>query len=358
MSSYNHNTTDSNQNYNQHDSKDSNHSWNEAIKPTGKPLFDAYYRELGQQRQTSKKKKSSSVSLFAAFLAGAIVFGGFAYASDRVNLFTGSTGGRGSNGQGGSSGYSEDAGLQTASAPLQAKSDLAAVYEEALPGVVKIESYSAMNRGGMTEADMLRYFFGGGTAGREDARTSEGELVKNGEGTGFFVDEDGYIMTNQHVVADAQQVMVTVHGQEEPLQADVLWSSEEQDLALLKVSSSNGDKFHALELGDSDQVNIGDWVLAIGNPYGYEGTLTIGVLSAKERPITIQGEDGVVHTHEHMLQTDASINPGNSGGPLLNSAGEVVGINSAVNAEAQGIGFAIPTSVVKELMQQYSSKMM
>ncbi|MFD0961061.1 S1C family serine protease [Paenibacillus chungangensis] len=158
-------------------------------------------------------------------------------------------------------------------------------------------------------------------------------------------------------MADAQQVMVSVHGQDEQLRGEVLWSSQEQDLALLKVSSSSGGKFHALQLGDSDQVHIGDWVLAIGNPYGYDGTLTIGVLSAKERPITIQDEDGV-RIQEHMLQTDASINPGNSGGPLLNSAGEVVGINTAVNAEAQGIGFAIPTSVVKELMQQYSSKMM
>ncbi|MFD0961060.1 hypothetical protein [Paenibacillus chungangensis] len=177
MNNYTNKTTDSNQNYNQYGSNDSHHSWNdELIKPTGKPLFQAYYRELGQQRQMNKRKRNSSVSLFAAFLAGAIVFGGFAFASDRSNLFTGATGGRGANGQEESSGYNEDTGLQMASAPVQAKSNLSAVYEEALPGVVKIESYKTMNRARMTESDMLGYFFGGGIVERE------GSLLRMGKG--------------------------------------------------------------------------------------------------------------------------------------------------------------------------------
>src|SRR5690606_38342844 len=122
--------------------------------------------------------------------------------------------------------------------------------------------------------------------------------------------------------------------------AQVLGTSYELDLAVLRVVNPKGSSFSALKLGDSDESKIGDWVLAIGNPYGFDHTLTTGVLSAKERPITIQDEQGE-HVYELLLQTDASINPGNSGGPLLNDKGELIGINTAVNAEAQGIGFAI-----------------
>jgi len=116
------------------------------------------------------------------------------------------------------------------------------------------------------------------------------------------------------------------------------------DLALLKLDAGRDLPF--LPLGNSDQIRVGNWVIAIGNPYGLDHTVTTGVISAKGRPITVSDRQ-----YENLLQTDASINPGNSGGPLLNLRGEVVGINTAINAEAQGIGFAIPTSTVKRVLE-------
>ncbi|MGO4276599.1 S1C family serine protease, partial [Paenibacillus sp. TAF58] len=120
------------------------------------------------------------------------------------------------------------------------------------------------------------------------------------------------------------------------------------DLAVLKIE---GDKeFPILPLGKAEDVNVGDWVVAIGNPYGFDHTVTVGVLSAKERPISIPDSKGT-REYKHLLQTDASINPGNSGGPLLNLNGEVIGINTAVSSQAQGIGFAIPTSTISSVLE-------
>jgi serine protease Do len=116
------------------------------------------------------------------------------------------------------------------------------------------------------------------------------------------------------------------------------------------VLKIDGDKdFPTLPIGNSDDIRVGDWVVAIGNPYEFDHTVTVGVLSAKERAFSIPDSDGTRH-YEALLQTDASINPGNSGGPLLNLAGEVIGINTAVNAQAQGIGFAIPTSTILSVL--------
>lgn len=144
-------------------------------------------------------------------------------------------------------------------------------------------------------------------------------------------------------------------GSGEPLVAQVLGTSKELDLAVLKVANADGKDFPALKLGNSNDTNIGDWVIAIGNPYGFDQSLTMGVLSAKERPITIQDEQGVERSFEHLLQTDAAINPGNSGGPLLNAEGEVIGINTAVNAQAQGMGFAIPTTTIEKVLDGLKS---
>ncbi|MBW7461798.1 trypsin-like peptidase domain-containing protein, partial [Paenibacillus sepulcri] len=154
-----------------------------------------------------------------------------------------------------------------------------------------------------------------------------GDLTPEGLGTGFFFDSTGYILTNQHVVGDADEIKVTVQGRAEPLVAKKLGSDYNLDLAVLKVEGTN---FPTLPIGDSDSIDIGDWVVAIGNPYGFDHTVTVGVLSAKERPISIQDTEGT-RNYEHLLQTDASINPGNSGGPLINLEGEVVGINTAVS---------------------------
>lgn len=167
--------------------------------------------------------------------------------------------------------------------------------------------------------------------------------VSSGMGSGFIISSDGYILTNEHVVAGADTIQVTLTGKDKPLPAKLLGSDQELDLAVLKIEEEN---LPFLELGDSDNVRVGEWVIAIGNPHGLDHTVTVGVISAKGRPVTVQDRQ-----YKNLLQTDASINPGNSGGPLINMQGQVVGINTAVNASAQGIGFAISANTVKPVLE-------
>lgn len=289
------------------------------------------------ESRSSRARGSKAMTMLGAFLAGAVLVGGFAYGADRLNLFTNSgTIAVQAKGVYGSS----DAGLTTASVALGSNANIASVYDAANPAVVKIENY-----GTQTNAYGYNYFGGRGMSRQQ--QSTEPTLV--GSGSGFFFEKSGYILTNEHVIADATELKVMVQGYDEPLTAKLVGSDYDLDLAVLKVESPDGQAFPSLALGDSDQAKIGDWVVAIGNPYGLDHTLTIGVLSAKERPITISDEQGD-HLYEHLLQTDASINSGNSGGPLLNAQGEVIGINTAVNAEGQGIGFAIPTKTIKEAL--------
>ncbi|MDF2837744.1 MAG: peptidase and chymotrypsin/Hap, partial [Paenibacillus sp.] len=305
------------------------------------PQFEAYYNEIRHTRGAKKSKKMNpALPMVAAFMAGALLIGGLAYTADTNNMFTGGAAGTQTGSEQVANGNAgQDPGLSTAS--FNTSDDIASVYEQSSPAVVKIENYTEVQqRSSMMDDPMFRQFFGGMGSGNQDGNGSRqpneaetapnggtGELQLSGSGTGFFFDKEGYILTNEHVVSGAKEVKVTVEGYDEPLTAQVLGSSYELDLAVLKVVNPTGASFPALKLGDSNDTAIGDWVLAIGNPYGFDHTLTTGVLSAKERPITIQGEQGE-HTYEHLLQTDASINPGNSGGPLLNEQGEVIGINT------------------------------
>lgn len=325
------------------------------------PKFEAYYQEIRKTSGIRKRSKMNpALPMVAAFMAGALLIGGLTYTADKANLFTGGAASdRAASGQAVNGYKGQNPGLSTASALLSTTDDLASVYEKASPAVVKIEGYTEVQQqSSMMDDPFFRQFFGG-QGGGSGAQDQNGETPKGGtgqlqlasSGTGFFFDKEGYILTNEHVISGAKEVKVTVEGYDEPLTAQVLGTSYELDLAVLKVVNPKGSSFPALKLGDSDETKIGDWVLAIGNPYGFDHTLTTGVLSAKERPITIQDEQGE-HVYEHLLQTDASINPGNSGGPLLNDKGEVIGINTAVNAEAQGIGFAIPTSTIHEVLDK------
>ncbi len=166
---------------------------------------------------------------------------------------------------------------------------------------------------------------------------------QTGLGSGFLFRKDGYILTNNHVVEGADKISVYLTSNENPYEAKVIGRAPELDLAVIKIE---GDNFPYLTIGDSDQVYVGDWVVAIGNPYGLDHTVTVGVISATGRPLNIEGT-----MYQNLLQTDAAINPGNSGGPMLNLNGEVIGINTAVNATAQGIGFAIPSSTVLDVLQ-------
>ena len=198
------------------------------------------------------------------------------------------------------------------------------------------EFFGEMFRGMPPGADRFFEFFGG-----PNARGKRPPQKQMSRGSGFIISPDGYIVTNYHVVADGDSIQVTLdesNGKTAPLTATVVGTDEDTDLALLKVEAKKDLPF--LKFGDSDALLVGEWLLAIGNPFALDHTVTAGILSAKNRNIHAGPFD-------NFLQTDASINPGNSGGPLLNMKGEVIGINTAIIASGQGIGFAIPSNMAK-----------
>lgn len=161
-------------------------------------------------------------------------------------------------------------------------------------------------------------------------------------GSGFIIDDEGLILTNNHVVQGADEVVVRL-SDEHKYDAKIIGRDDETDLAVIKINTTK--PLPTAELGDSDELQIGDWVVAIGNPFGLTQTVTAGIVSAKGRIIG-------AGPYDNFIQTDASINPGNSGGPLFNMNGEVVGINTAIFASGQGLGFAIPINMAKKLVPQ------
>lgn len=173
--------------------------------------------------------------------------------------------------------------------------------------------------------------------------------TQEGFGSGFIVSSDGYVVTNEHVVHNAKKIEVTLTKTEEPLPAEIIWSEYDSDLAVLKINANK--EFHPIKMGNSDTLKPGDWAIAIGNPFGFEHTVTTGVISALGRPISIPSQDSRPRSYSNLIQTDAAINPGNSGGPLLNINGQVIGINTAVSLQGQGIGFAIPINEVKDIVK-------
>jgi serine protease Do len=169
-------------------------------------------------------------------------------------------------------------------------------------------------------------------------------------GSGFIVDADkGLIVTNNHVIRDADEVRVTLHD-DTVLDAEIVGKDEKTDLALLKVKTDK-HKLTAVSFGNSDTMRVGDWVLAIGNPFGLGGTVTSGIISARKRDIN-------AGPYDDFIQTDASINRGNSGGPMFSLKGEVIGINTAIfspTGGSVGIGFAIPSNLAKPVIDQLTS---
>jgi Do/DeqQ family serine protease len=165
-------------------------------------------------------------------------------------------------------------------------------------------------------------------------------------GSGILISKDGYIVTNDHVVRDAESIQVKLSN-DKVYDAKVIGSDQKTDIAVIKINATD---LPTAVLGDSDKLDVGQWAIAIGNPFGLDRTMTVGVISATGR------SNMGIETYENFIQTDASINPGNSGGPLLNVYGEVIGINTAIVAAGQGIGFAIPINMAKPVFSQLIQK--
>jgi serine protease Do len=206
-----------------------------------------------------------------------------------------------------------------------------------VPAVVNIRTTQVV-RGGPWE-----YWYGDPFGG---PRRSPGEgLGKKSLGTGFLVDEDSAVITNNHVIANADVIMVQTHDRRE-FRAKVVGRDEKTDVALLRIDRTG---IAPLRLGDSDAAEVGEWVVAVGEPFGLSHTVTAGIVSAKGRDDDEMrgfGREG----YWNFIQTDASINPGNSGGPLVNMTGEVIGMNTAIRAQATGIGFAVPANMIRDIL--------
>ncbi len=309
-------------------------------------------------QRTRSPKFSMFKGVFPGFVAGALVVGGLMIVSDKANLFTDDVQANNTsqqtsyeNSQAVNSVVGDQGSASETSTAFNVvrPNNIAEIAKTASPAVVKIEAFSrsTSSSGGnsiFSDDPFFRQFFGDDQSSNN---SNGGTLRQTGMGTGFIFEKTGYILTNEHVINGADEIRVTVEGYDKPFIAKLLGNSFELDLAALKIEGENN--FSILPLGKTDNINVGDWVVAIGNPYGFEHTVTVGVLSAKERPISIQDTNGT-RNYKHLLQTDASINPGNSGGPLLNLNGEVIGINTAVSTQAQGIGFAIPTSTISTVL--------
>jgi serine protease Do len=207
--------------------------------------------------------------------------------------------------------------------------------------------------------DLLQRFFGQGQGGQgQQQRQRPREQVVQAAGTGFIIDKAGFILTNNHVVEGATKIEVSLYGEDSDQEyaAKVIGRDPLTDSALIELTEKPNHPLPEIKFGDSSQMQPGDWVMAIGNPFNLAHTVSVGVISALERPFpTTEGRS------TQVLQTDAAINPGNSGGPLLNIRGEVIGINSAIYTDARqagniGIGFAIPANMAKNVMEQLRTK--
>ena len=232
------------------------------------------------------------------------------------------------------------------------------------PVVVNIRTQARVRARDLTDFsgsdDLLRRFFGQppGRGGRPRPAPREEDLpIQQGAGTGFIIDKAGFILTNNHVVEDADEIQIGLQGanmsnpNEHLYAAKVIGRDPLTDSALIQLTEMPSAPLQEAKFGDSDQMQPGDWVMAIGNPFNPNHTVTVGVVSALGRPF-----GGVVGRPQSMIQTDAAINPGNSGGPLLNVRGEVVGMNTAIFTDQRvaniGIGFATPINTIRDLLPQ------
>jgi serine protease Do len=232
-----------------------------------------------------------------------------------------------------------------------------AASKEAMPAVVSIKVEKEIEAGplsfgtpfgyndpfGLFGDDLLRKFFGERMPPQQQTPR---KFYERGQGSGFIISRDGYILTNNHVVGDVDKITVELQDGRKFENAKLIGTDPDSEVALIKI---NGDNFPVLPMGNSDNIEIGDWVIAIGNPFGLNETVTVGVISAVGR------SNVHIAAYEDFIQTDAAINPGNSGGPLINLDGQVVGINTAIFSQSggyMGIGFAIPINMARSIERQ------
>jgi serine protease Do len=224
----------------------------------------------------------------------------------------------------------------------------AAIAEKLKPAVVNIKVVKKVENVGFEQPgipdgpfhDFFEKFFQGQPQNAPAPRT------RKGMGSGVIISRDGYVLTNNHVVDGAKEVVITLADQK-AYKGRIVGTDPQTDVAVLKIDAK--ESFPVSTMGNSDGLKVGDWVVAIGNPFGLDHTVTAGIVSAKGRVIG-------AGPYDNFIQTDASINPGNSGGPLLNMQGEVIGLNTAIIAQGQGIGFAIPVNTIKPLIPQLETK--
>jgi Do/DeqQ family serine protease len=247
----------------------------------------------------------------------------------------------------GTSNAPSQAGVPAGAAPTTTLPDFTTIADRTVPAVTNISSMQIVRRPNSPFAnDPLLQFFGGA-----DVFGGGRRGVENSLGSGVVISEDGYILTNYHViVADARrlsalpQITVALADRRE-LQAEIVGFDQPTDLALLKVDASN---LRTIPWGDSDQLKVAEWVMAIGNPFQLDQTVTLGIVSALKRRVGISD-------YEDFIQTDAAINPGNSGGALVNARGQLVGINTAIFSQSggyQGVGFAVPSNLARRVVSE------
>ena len=270
-------------------------------------------------------------------------------------------------------GLAPDSSAQTGLLPVQNSAPITGplsattfrdIAKSATPAVVNIRTESRQRTQDLSDffggSDLFDRFFGGPSGGgngggtRPRQQPRQRDQVVQAAGSGFIIDKSGLILTNNHVVEGANKIKVSLYGEDEDQEYDakVVGRDPLTDSALIQLTEKPNHTLPAIAFGDSSKLEPGDWVMAIGNPFNLAHTVSVGVISATERPFEVaEGRNAQV------IQTDAAINPGNSGGPLLNIRGEVIGINTAIIADGRqsgniGIGFAIPINTVRDLLPQ------
>jgi serine protease Do len=225
--------------------------------------------------------------------------------------------------------------------------DFAALADHVVPSVVSVYSADVQEpseRRQQMPSDPFHFFF----RPRDNGNERQQPRVQRSSGSGFFITASGEILTNNHVIEDADQIRVRLADEETEYRVEVVGADPATDIALLRIMKPDREFSH-LKLGDSAAVRVGEWVMATGNPLNMEHTVTVGVVSAKGRSLGLSPES---QSFENFIQTDAAINFGNSGGPLVDLHGNVIGINTAINAAGQNIGFAIPIDVARRILPQ------